>query len=152
MGGQRFRPRGRRLYEADRRQKLAQVMVQLRAAGLGLPGRVLADGSREIRWAHLARLTGTLGATHAKYDRSMIEASGLAIDDDAYLTPGCAMAVDGIRWHPGPMKYDHALGYARLLLAACYIVIAYLSGMRPGEVLNLTTECLRHDPRVTCGH
>jgi hypothetical protein len=40
---------------------------------------------------------------------------------------------------------DDAPTYARLLLAACYIVIAYLSGMRPGEVLTLTRGCLRHD-------
>lgn len=146
VGGREYRQAGLRLYEADRQQKLTQVLAQLRAAGLGLPGRVLADGSHEVRWAHLARLTGTLGATHAKYDRLMIEASGLQIDDNAYLTPGCAVTVDGIPWHPGSMKYDDALGYARLLHTACYIVIAYLSGMRPGEVLTLTAGCLHHDP------
>jgi hypothetical protein len=121
-------------------------MAQLRAAGLGLPGRVQADGSRKIRWAHLARLTGTLGATHAKYDRSMIEASGLRLDDSAYLLPGCAVTVDGIPWHPGHMKFDDAPGYARLLHTACYIVIAYLSGMRPGKILALATGGLHHDP------
>ncbi|GAP60823.1 hypothetical protein AHiyo1_44190 [Arthrobacter sp. Hiyo1] len=56
------------------------------------------------------------------------------------------MTVDGIPWHPGSMKYDDALVYARLLHTACYIVIAYLSGMRPGEVLTLTAGCLHHDP------
>ncbi|GAA3320671.1 hypothetical protein [Arthrobacter ramosus] len=76
MGGRGYRQAGRRLYERDRHQKLVHVLALLRAAGLGLPGRVLTDG------------------THT----------------------------------------------------ACYIVIAYLSGMRPGEVLTLTTGCLHHDP------
>ncbi|WGM22836.1 hypothetical protein QEH68_22165 (plasmid) [Paenarthrobacter sp. OM7] len=145
-GGARYRPVGQRLYETRRREKLAHVMGQHRAAGLGLPGRVLPDGSHEVRWAHLGRLTGTLGSTHAKYDRPFIEASGIRIDHDAYLTPGCTATIDGIPWHKGPMKYDDALGYARLLLTACYVVTAYLSGMRPGEILNLTAGCLLHDP------
>jgi hypothetical protein len=104
--GRNYRQAGRRVFEPQRHQKLNEVIEQLRAAGLGLPGQVLADGSRQIRWSHLARLTGSLGWTHVKYDRDLVESSGLPIDDDAYLTSGCNVAIDGVPWHPGPMRFD----------------------------------------------
>jgi integrase len=39
-------------------------------------------------------------------------------------------------------------GLARHLIAACFVVIAYLSGVRPGEVLSLERGCLHRDPQT----
>ena len=36
--------------------------------------------------------------------------------------------------------------FAMFVPLACFVVVAYLSGMRTGEVLNLERGCLQHDP------
>lgn len=86
-----------------------------------------------------AALKGMVSAkclTHKGHLRQEgITGSGLPFDDDAYLMAGCRTVIDGKPWHDGPMKYDHAERHAELLIAACYVVVSYLSGMRPGEVL-----------------
>ena len=45
-----------------------------------------------------------------------------------------------------PMKRIPTL--ERLLWAACLVVISYLSGMRPGEALNLERGCVRESGRM----
>ncbi|TBO58594.1 hypothetical protein EYS09_16665 [Streptomyces kasugaensis] len=45
-------------------------------------------------------------------------------------------------------NYHEAPRLARLLSTACFIVIAYLSGACPGEVLSLRRGCLREEPET----
>ncbi|MCH6472435.1 hypothetical protein [Sinomonas terrae] len=146
--------RERRHWEADsrmpvmkdeRRERLGQTLRELAEAGLGLPGHIEPDGSRKVRWGYLGRLTDTTGHNHFLYDQRIVEESGLPIDDDAYLLAGCRVEVAGVPWHAGHMRFEDAVRHAELLMTACYIVTAYLSGMRPGEVLALRAGCLASD-------
>jgi integrase len=50
--------------------------------------------------------------------------------------------VDGTPWREF-ITYDEAADLMRILGTACFVVIAYLTGMRPGEVLGLRTGCCR---------
>lgn len=133
---------------ATRQERLTEVLQSLSSAGLGIPGNVDPKGNRSVRWAYLGRLTHTNGQAHSVYDQPIIAQSGLPIDDDAYLMTGCHVRLDGTLWHDGPMKYDRAIFHATLLTTACFVVISYLSGMRPGEVLSLRPGCLSSDPET----
>ncbi|KRE72675.1 hypothetical protein [Arthrobacter sp. Soil762] len=59
----RFRPPGvgRGTPGGTRQERLKRVLDHFRRDGTKLPGRTLPDGTREIRWQHLGRLTYTLG-------------------------------------------------------------------------------------------
>ncbi|MEV8183291.1 tyrosine-type recombinase/integrase [Specibacter sp. NPDC078692] len=144
MQEDRFRPLGvgRPTPGGTRQQRLQLSLNKLKREGLRLPGRTLSDGSREIRWQHLGRLTYTAGIEHAKFDQDMIRRSGLPIDDDAYLATNCRGTIDGEPWRSRPIPFDDVTNIAQHLVTACYILIAYLSGMRPGEVLSLERGCL----------
>lgn len=48
--------------------------------------------------------------------------------------------LDGLPWH-GPIEFEQVNELRRHLTTACFIVIAYLTGMRPGEVLALEHGC-----------
>ncbi|MFF5992898.1 integrase [Prauserella flavalba] len=48
--------------------------------------------------------------------------------------------VDGKPWHDG-IEFDEVPVLVRRLVDSCFIVIAYLTGMRPGEVLGLQHGC-----------
>ncbi|MER5548587.1 integrase [Streptomyces sp. NPDC002589] len=49
-------------------------------------------------------------------------------------------AIDGRPWRDA-IDFNETLDLLRHLTAACFIVIAYLTGMRPGEVLGLRSGC-----------
>ncbi|MGM7774740.1 hypothetical protein ACSVHC_23680 [Arthrobacter sp. KNU-44] len=143
----RFRPPGvgRSTPGGRRQERLKRVLDQFRRDGTKLPGRTLPDGSRGIRWQHLGRLTHTLGGLHARFDQDLIRQSGLEIDDDTYLSTPCKGTINGQLWRSKPIAFDHAANLAQHLVTACFILIAYLSGMRPGEVLSLKRDCVAHD-------
>lgn len=133
--------------EGNRQERLARAIEALRSAGLGIPGRVHSDGSRSIRWAYLGRLTDSNDVAHKQYDRQILESCGLPIDDDAYLMTPLTGTLDGKAWRKSPIRYDEAAKLAEVLSTACFVVISYLSGMRPGEVLSLTRGCATHDSK-----
>lgn len=127
-------------------ERLEQTLNLLRERGLGLPGHPATDGKPpEIRWAYLGRLTDSTGISHATYDLAQIERSGLHIDDNAYLTTPCRGTLDGQLWRERPIPFDDARAMATHLVTACMIVVAYLSGMRPGEVISLRRGCTSFD-------
>ncbi|MEA5456526.1 hypothetical protein SPF06_17505 [Sinomonas sp. JGH33] len=148
--GHRHTPAGARETPApgSRKPILHAVLERLRDLGLGLPGQPGPDGDPVINWCHLARLTGFLGATHALYDRDVVVGSGLGVDTDSYLTTRCTAQLDGRLWHGPFIAWEEAIPLAVHLQTACFIVIAYLSGMRPGEVLNLQRGCHNENPRT----
>lgn len=53
--------------------------------------------------------------------------------------------MDGQAWQQHPITFAEAEHLIRHLFTACFIVIAYLSGARPGEVLALRRGCVHHD-------
>jgi integrase len=128
--------------------ELTAYLDRLRATGGALPGRRRADGTLAVDWAHLTRVfsAGDRALARIPQLRRLIEDSGLPVADAAYLdTPITGLVADG-PWRPTPIGYSEAPKLATLLRTACFIVIAYLSGMRPGEALNLERGCLSHDP------
>lgn len=131
--------------EGTRQDRLLQAIDKLKAAGLGIPGREHSDGGAAIRWGYLGRLTGSGGNAHRLYDTKIIEDSGLPVDDDAYLFTAAKAKPNGKPWRTSAIRYDEAPRLAESLSTACFVVIAYLSGMRPGEVLSLSRGCASHD-------
>ncbi|MEV8119612.1 hypothetical protein AB0268_04355 [Pseudarthrobacter oxydans] len=135
---------GRWAPPGTRRERLQHVLDELARDGKKLPGRSREDGGREVRWQHLGRLTHSTGHEHSRHDRDPIHESGLEIGDNVYLGTPCEGTVDGEPWRTRPIPFDDATNLAQHLVTACFIVIAYLSSMRPGEVLSLERGCVEH--------
>lgn len=129
-----------------RRLRLQATLDGLRQLGVGLPGYPDPSGAPRINWMHLGRLTGTHGSTHAKYDREMVQNSGLPVDPQSYVTTRCTASLDGQLWSGPHIAWDEVIPLTFHLQTACFIAIAYLSGMRPGEALNLERGCHRINP------
>jgi integrase len=137
--------RARRPYRSTVSMLLQEVLGDLASHGLGLPGNVGPDGKRRVHWAHLGRLIGHSAAA-VQHSREVLEASGLPIDDGAYLLTPVSAQLDGVTWRGRPITFAEAPILARHLSTACYIVAAYLSGMRSGEVLSLQRSAVSLDP------
>ncbi|WP_248511465.1 hypothetical protein [Streptomyces sp. D2-8] len=144
-------PRYRRRYGLPRRsprpgsadRKLAAYLDEIRSNRGALPGKTDPDGARHIHWLHIGRILDAYGAfdtTDHKRHEAMAE--GLPIDDDAYLRSPITGLLDGRHWRDRPIRFREARDLARHLSTACFVVIAYLSGGRPGEVLNLERGCV----------
>lgn len=131
-----------------RRQRLHSVLDELRTRGLGLPGRIAEDGTRQINWTHLARLAHASDVSVRLQDADIVASAGLPIDDDAYLLAQPAGRINGAVWLDRHISWTQAVPLASLLRTAALIVITYLSGMRPGEVLGLRRGCLAFDDRA----
>jgi integrase len=114
-------------------------------------GSCLPELSRQpgaINQGHLLRLVGVpkskrAGLGHRQLQRLMD--CGLPIAADDRLGPASAV-IGGKPWRPSGITVAELPTLKRLLSAACFIVICYLSGMRPGEVLNLRRGCATTDP------
>jgi integrase len=125
-------------------ERLRLLLPVLAAHGLGLPGHPGPDGQRDINWGYLGRLIGR-GAAAVQCHRRLLAASGMPIDDGAYLLTPVSGRIDDTPWRTRPVVFSEAPLLARHLSTACYIVIAYLSGMRPGEILSLERGAASHD-------
>lgn len=143
---------GRIWWEAQ--DEVAEYLAQLASTGGALPGRRNPDGTLSINWSHLARMFGTNDCSfrqsarcETEYGllRKMVEDSGLPISARCPLKSPITATFGGMPWMPHQIDYTDARAMAQRLSTACYITIAYLSGMRPGEVLNLQRGCVRHD-------
>ena len=125
-----------------------EYLNRLRRSGGTLPGRRTEDGKLEIDYPHLVRVLQTRTQTFY-LDRSGIcevfENSGIAVSDHVPVGAPITGGIDGVPWRHNQIGYSEARPMAVLLRTACFIVIAYLSGMRPGEVLNLQRGCASRD-------
>jgi integrase len=130
------------LQTTGRMTRLQAALIDLESSGAGLPGRVQADGSREIRWAHLARLANGVGPPYSRSELEIVAEAHLHIDDNAYLTVPCSANLDGKLWRGRFLAFDEIIPLAGHLQTASFILLTYLSGMRPGEALSLERGCL----------
>lgn len=137
-----------RMTALDANRIVAAYLHDLHAAGAALPGRVDSTGQCTPDWAHLTRLLnlGKQCLEKGRPARTLISDSGLPIDDNAYLQTPITAQLHQRPWRTTPVAYHEAPELAELLRTACFVVIAYLTGMRPGEVLHLERGCLTHDP------
>ncbi len=126
------------------RTKVLAYLNDLGERGGALPGVRLANGGLGIRWRHLAAILDCSESIKDTGTGRLITDSGLAIEEHTWLTTPIRGLVDGRPWRQH-IGYEQAPGLARLLSTACFIVVAYLSGARVGEVLNLRRGCISHD-------
>jgi hypothetical protein len=125
---------------ADRRRpdaaaRLAALLDEHARSGTPLPGETV-KGRRTAACSYLAGLTGA-SITQAA---SAIRRAGLPVAGTAPLDIAITGKVHGRPW-TSHISYHQAQALALRLAAACLVVVAYLSGLRPAEVLHLSTGC-----------
>ncbi|MFI7019299.1 hypothetical protein [Streptomyces sp. NPDC050164] len=128
------------------RREVTTYLDKLRSQGGRLPGHTAKDGRVQIDWRHIERLFASSSGTRYTDTGRLIAESGVPISPGIPLDTPITGLLDGTPWRATPVDYHEAPQLARLLSTACFIVIAYLSGARPGEVLSLRRDCLRKDP------
>lgn len=134
---------------ASTRTALQRLVDGHRAAGLPLPG----DGHGGVNEVFLARQIrrNPSSLRYPTAQRLITEARGeVGVADDTYLRTTFHAQLNGRPWLTA-LPFAAGARYGRLLHAACYIVIAYLSGMRDSEVKHLRRGCLTYqrDPDGT---
>jgi hypothetical protein len=140
-------PKGHHWHQRGELEQVTAAYLQgLRERGESLPGRRSENGNLEIDWYHLVRVLdyGSTGLKRTPVGH-MIAKARLPIGEHACLSQPVRGIVDERPWRADRVHYDEARGLARLLSTACFVVVAYLSGARVGEVLNLRRGCITHD-------
>lgn len=106
-----------------------------------IPGAFCSTGPNR---AHLARELGCAPSTlGGKAAQALLQeaVADLGLADDTYLRTEIRGQLEDRPWRTG-IAYEDIAGLERLLHAASYIVISYLSGMRDSEVKHLQRGCL----------
>lgn len=115
---------------------LRTVLDRYRQAGLPLPSSTRFGG---VNVSHLAREAdvGRYTVSTSKVGRELVcrAVAELGIDDAYLWTPMTARV--GERLWLERMPHDQYRFYEQCLMASCYIVISFLSGMRDSEVKHL---------------
>jgi len=127
--------------------RVRAYLAQLGERGGALPGKRNEHGAITIDGQHIGLLL-EMSFSHVTFTQpagKLLLASGLPVADDAYLDTPIRATLDTLPWRDHPITYNEARELALHLSTACLIVIAYLSGARPGEVLNLRRGCIEHD-------
>jgi integrase len=139
LGSVRTAPK---LTREDKANRANVFIAQLRAEGGGLPGRI-RDGRRELDIAHIRVVLGIPNLPRDGIVERILLESGLPIENIAAALPGSSVSsLEGQPWLPESIAFTLVPVLERHLRTACMVVIAYLSGMRPGEVLNLRRGCV----------
>lgn len=128
------------------RQRLQAFAADTSQQGHALPGhpRRNAQEQPRINWSHLARMLQLPQRQVPPSLQPIILDSGPPIADGSPV--GTITGHIGDRpWRERPLTTQELPGLVSHLSAACFVVISYLSGMRPGEVLNLRRGCTRRD-------
>ncbi|WP_329309746.1 hypothetical protein [Streptomyces sp. NBC_01262] len=124
--------------------KVHNYLDELRQQGRSLPGTWKPSGEKVIRWRHIALLLDCSDSIKDTGTGRLIIDSGLPIGDQVLLNTRFTAPRDGGAWRRD-ITYDEAPELARLLSTACLVIVAYLSGARAGEVLNLRRGCVTRD-------
>lgn len=77
----------------------------------------------------------------------LIAKYGLPIDVDM-LRINIFSVIGTHSWHEAPVGADELVKLLRHVTTACFLVIAYLSGVRTGEALNLRRGCISRDSKL----
>jgi integrase len=138
------------------RQRLIDVLDGYRQRRQPLPGHThplpqrvrrtaAAPDGLGVNLTYLARQARCHPTTLSRPSYRQLIADAVAelgVDPDTYLTTPIRGHLDGRPWIPA-IGAGQVPGLARHLQTACYLVIAYLSGMRDSEVKHLRRGCLR---------
>ncbi len=127
---------------------LRSWLDRLDKAGEGLPSKPGPDGQQRVDWPHLCRLFN-LDDYAFRPGRPLwriVDGARLPLSGPALLDTPITGRLHDRPWRTTRIRYYEAAELARVLSTAAMIVIAYLTGMRTGEVLNLERGCAGHDP------
>jgi hypothetical protein len=141
----RTSPAQARYLRLSAKRRVKQFLADAAEEGTALPGHRRAGGSRKVNEAHLARLAGVSCITAAS--RQAIADAGLAISDDTYLGTVTGR-IDGRPWRDRPITVTELPTLILCLSAACFVIVCYLSGMRPGEK-RAELHLMQHSARAT---
>jgi hypothetical protein len=130
-------------------RRLTALLDRYRAERRHLPGlsprhRQPKSRTDQVNRAHLARELGCVDASLREGSCAQLiiaAACELGVADDTYLRSPVRGRLDGRPWLPA-IRYQELPGLVRQLQTACYILTAYLSGMRDSEVKHLRRGCL----------
>lgn len=128
----------------DTDQRITAFLDEAKRDGLSLPGWMDA-GELKINWQAFGRLLGLRKAIRSPQRRVRVQQAGLPISEDVGLATIVGQ-INGRPWREQPIGTQEIREFVRLLTAACFVVVCYLSGARPGEVLNLRRGCRETDP------
>ncbi|WP_369035481.1 hypothetical protein [Streptomyces adonidis] len=148
LAGTQAGPGNVRHVRGELRNRAEAYVKRLRQRGEALPGTRSENERLEIRWRHVAAILDAAVGLKDTGTGRLIAESGLPISEHTYLDAPITGTLDGQPWRRERIRYEEAPALARLLSTACLIVIAYLSGARVGEVLNLRRGCIRHDKKT----
>ncbi len=134
-GPRRHSPRGSNLINITR------YLDDAHQAGRPLPGF-----NGQVNYAAIARSIGCNRRALDDHNDAIAEAvATLGVSDFAYLGVPIQGRLDGEPWIGGvsldPIRDDSLTVLTQMLQAACYIVVAFLSGMRDSEVKHLRRGC-----------
>ncbi|AWW35361.1 hypothetical protein DN051_40330 [Streptomyces cadmiisoli] len=123
-------------------QRVRLFVQEAARTGSVLPGDPRTAGA--VSAYHLGRLLGIKPSRRRTY-LSVLAATcaaelGVRIADDCYLG-SITGRVDDRPWRDRPITAAELPLLVRILVAACFVVICYLTGARPGEVVALRRGC-----------
>lgn len=124
-------------------QRISEFIRRARLSGASLPGHP-GSGPPAVNYARLGKMLGAPRGGWPPRLKKIIEESGLPIARGSHLA--AITAPPGRQpWRSTPITAAELPDLRRMLSAAAFIIICYLSGMRPGEVLNLRRGCTGTD-------
>jgi hypothetical protein len=126
-------------------EKAAAYLEDLRRRGEPLPGSRRRNGELGISWRHVAAILDCSYSVKTTGTGRMLAKSGLPVREHGVYLGTLNGRLDGRAWRGERIHFDDAPTLARLLATACFVIVAYLSGARPGEVLNLRRGCITRD-------
>ena len=137
----RTKPPGPASAYGSNRIKVASYLENARSSGRPLPGT-----NGQVSHAALARSIGCdRNALLAHLPNITATAEAVGVSEYIYLDITVSGAIDGDPWIEGisldPIRDDSLTVLIQILQAACYIVIAFLSGMRDSEIKHLRAGC-----------
>lgn len=135
----------------SQRQRLAVLLARTAESGGALPGKRDAAGQLAPDEHWLCRLLGAppLGQhLTSRLQRRMVAESGLPLAEGCPLGTPVTGTIDGRPWRDRPITAGELPELTRILTGALFVTVCYLSGMRPGEALNLRRGCRTSDPET----
>jgi integrase len=127
------------------RLRLESYLADLRRDGGTLPGEY-RDGKPEPNITHLSRLLSCHHSRIAETEQRHETISRSGIPLDLPRAGAITGRIAGQPWRTEPIPCRQAPVLLGHLATACFVVVCYLSGMRPGEVLNLQRGCATVHP------
>jgi len=132
---ERLRSRIAARHNPDAAPRLAALLDEHARTGTPLPGEMVKGRTS----AAISYLAGTTGASITQAGNALRRAQ-LPAGSTAPLGTPVTGQLHGKPW-TGPISHHQAPALALRLSTACLIVVAYLSGLRPAEILHLQPGC-----------